>query len=306
MRAAGATLPSHLISHEAIVARHDTSLAQQWWQGAMTRLRLHRLASRFTGVAALVFAATAVANAANCPRQDMLGTSRVLAVDAKVYPRVGLNSFPKTLPLADHEVVLTFDDGPRPPSTQKVLAALAAECVRATFFLVGRSSAEFPELVRRIAAEGHTIAHHGWSHPMMSKIPFEQAKEDIDRGIAADELALDGISTKNPSTPFFRFPYFASTPAMLDLLQSRGIVVFGADVWASDWENISPDQELNNAIKQLESARKGIILLPRCPGANGRHDAGLSALSARERISDRRSRASSPEPAERRNGPLMP
>ncbi|MFH0303025.1 polysaccharide deacetylase family protein [Bradyrhizobium sp. 31Argb] len=219
------------------------------------------MASRFTGAAALVFAATAIANAANCSRQDTLGTSRLLAVDARVYPRVGLNNFPETLPLADHEVVLTFDDGPRPPSTQEVLSALGAECVRATFFLVGRSSAEFPDLVRRIAAEGHTAAHHSWSHPMMSKIPFEQAKDDIDRGIAADELALNGVSSKSLSTPFFRYPYFATTPATLDLLQSRGIVVFGADVWASDWENISPDQELKNVIKQLETARKGIILL---------------------------------------------
>jgi peptidoglycan/xylan/chitin deacetylase (PgdA/CDA1 family) len=205
--------------------------------------------------AALVGSASA--EAADCPRKDALGTARVLNVDARTYPRVGLKSFPQTLPLADHEVVLTFDDGPRPPSTQKVLAALAQECVRATFFLVGRSAAEFPELVRRIAAQGHTIAHHSFSHPMTSRLTFERAKEDIDRGIAADEMALNGVSTRTPSTPFFRFPYFDSTPATLDLLQSRGIVVFGADLWASDWENMTPGQEL----KRLAVARKGIILL---------------------------------------------
>lgn len=124
----------------------------------------------------------------------------------KPYLPVGLKSFPQTLPLADHEVVLTFDDGPRPPNTQKVLAALAQECVRATFFLVGKSSAEFPELVRRIAAEGHTVAHHSWSHPMMSQISFEQAREDIDRGIAADEMALNGTWSKTPRRRFFAFP----------------------------------------------------------------------------------------------------
>ncbi|WP_354111422.1 polysaccharide deacetylase family protein [Bradyrhizobium sp. S3.12.5] len=202
-----------------------------------------------------------VINASDCPQQNVLGTSRELAVNAKTYPRVGLNSFAETLPLADHEVVLTFDDGPRQPTTEKVLAALAEECVRAAFFLVGISSAEFPELVRRIAAGGHTIAHHSWSHPMMSKITFEQAKEDIDRGIAADEMALDKVSANTPSTPFFRFPYFDSTPATLKLLQSHGIVVFGADVWANDWEDITPDQELRNVIERLETARKGIILL---------------------------------------------
>ena len=53
-----------------------------------------------------------LARAAECPRQDTLGTSRILAVDAVSFPRVGLKSFPQTLPLQDHEVVLTFDDGP--------------------------------------------------------------------------------------------------------------------------------------------------------------------------------------------------
>ncbi|WP_409190608.1 polysaccharide deacetylase family protein [Bradyrhizobium sp. RDM4] len=227
----------------------------------MANRRLNRLASWLARAAAVVFACNGIARATDCPRQDALGTSRVLAVNPKAYPRVGSNEFPKTLPLADHEVVLTFDDGPRPPNTQKVLEALAQECVRATFFLVGRSSAEFPELVRRIASQGHSIAHHSWSHQMMSKMPFEQAMDDIDRGIAADELALKGVSTNVPSTPFFRFPYFGSSPAMLDALQSRGIVVFGTDLWASDWEDISSDQELMNVIAQLESARKGIILL---------------------------------------------
>lgn len=210
-------------------------------------------------LAALLSAGPALA--ADCPRKDALGTERVLEVDARTTPRVGLKSFPQTLPLADHEVVLTFDDGPRPPSTQKVLAALAQECVRATFFLVGRSAAESPELVRRIAAQGHTVGHHSFSHPMASRLSFERMKADIDRGIAADEMALNGAAITTPSTPFFRFPYFDSTPPTLDLLQSRGIVVFGADLWASDWENLTPAQELTKVTERLKAARKGIILL---------------------------------------------
>ena len=111
------------------------------------------------GVVAALAWAEAV-QAADCPRKGTLGTSRVLHVDAATTPRVGLKSFPQTLPLADHEVVLTFDDGPWPPTTPKVLAALARECVHATFFLIGKPAAEHPDLVRRIAAEGHTIGHH--------------------------------------------------------------------------------------------------------------------------------------------------
>jgi peptidoglycan/xylan/chitin deacetylase (PgdA/CDA1 family) len=228
---------------------------------AMTKMRRQKWTVMLASATIAALVGAVEAEAADCPRKDTLGTARLLSVDAKTYPRVGLKSFPQTLPLADREVVLTFDDGPRPPHTQKVLAALAQECVRATFFLVGKSAAEFPELVRRTAAQGHTIAHHTWSHPMMSRIGFDRAKEDIDRGIAADEMALNGVSTTVPSTPFFRFPYFDSTPATLDLLQSRGIVVFGADLWASDWEEMTPEQELKLVTQRLEAARKGIILL---------------------------------------------
>jgi peptidoglycan/xylan/chitin deacetylase (PgdA/CDA1 family) len=204
---------------------------------------------------------TVTAQAADCPRKATLGTSRVLAVDAATTPRVGLKSFPQTLPLGDHEVVLTFDDGPWPATTPRVLAALAAECVRATFFLIGKPASEHPDLVRRIAAEGHTIGHHTWSHRSLMRIKPGDAVEEINRGIDADELVLHGKATSISSTPFFRFPGFESTPATLDLLQSRGIVVFGADLWASDWNRMTPAQELKLLIDRLKVAGKGIILL---------------------------------------------
>lgn len=212
------------------------------------------------GAALAALTGIASVAAAECPRKDALGTSRVLGVDAKTTPRVGLKSFPQTLPLADHEVVLTFDDGPNPSTTSKVLAALAQECVRATFFLIGLHASAYPDMVKRIAREGHTIGHHTFSHPFMARIPFDKAKSEIDRGIAADEMALHGTSTTTPSIPFFRFPYFEGTPALLDLLQSRGIVVFGADLWASDWDEITPEQELKLVTERLAASRKGIVL----------------------------------------------
>ncbi|WP_035722147.1 polysaccharide deacetylase family protein [Bradyrhizobium sp. ARR65] len=211
--------------------------------------------------AAAPVAAGAPIEGAACPRNDALGTSRILEVDAASFPRVGLKSFPQTLPLQDKEVVLTFDDGPWPPTTRKVLQALAQECVHATFFLIGRSASEFPDLVKRIAAEGHTIGHHTWSHPSLKRIPPDEAAAQIERGIAADEKALHGVASPTPSTPFFRFPGFESTPATLDLLQSHGILVFGADLWASDWQELTAQQELALLIKRLKAAQKGIILL---------------------------------------------
>ena len=206
-------------------------------------------------------ALVAAAEAAECPRKDALGTSRVLTVDAAAFPRVGRKSFPQTLPLQDREVVLTFDDGPWPPTDKKILAALAQECVRATFFLIGRNASVHPELVRRIAAEGHTIAHHTFAHPNLKYRKPEAAIGEIDKGIAAVETALRGTATTTPSTPFFRFPYFEMTPATLETLQKRGIAVFGADLWASDWTPMTPAQQLKLLTERLQAARKGIVLL---------------------------------------------
>jgi len=212
-------------------------------------------------VLVVLLAWTAAARAAGCPRAGALGTSRILRVDAATTPRVGLKQFPQTLPLLDHEVVLTFDDGPWPSTTPKVLAALAEQCVRATFFLIGKPASEHPELVKRIAAEGHIIGHHTFSHRSLMRIPPGQITEEIDRGISAVEMALRGVATAVPSTPFFRFPGFESTPATLELLQSRGIVVFGADLWASDWNAMTPDQEMKLITDRLKIAGRGIILL---------------------------------------------
>jgi peptidoglycan/xylan/chitin deacetylase (PgdA/CDA1 family) len=206
-------------------------------------------------------ALTAAAQAADCPRPGALGTSRILSVDPAATPRIGLKSFPQTLPLADREVVLTFDDGPWPATTSRILAALAQECVRATFFLIGKPASEHPALVRRLAAAGHTIGHHTWTHHNLKYMKPADAEGEIDKGIAADEMALHGVATTTPSTPFFRFPYFESTPRLLDQLQSRGIAVFGADLWASDWEPMTPQVQLKLLIDRLKVAGKGIILL---------------------------------------------
>lgn len=230
----------------------------------MINIRGHERARKSMNVlTAALFAAlasSAAARAADCPRAGTLGTSRVLGVDAAITRQVGLKQFPQTLPLGDHEVVLTFDDGPWPSTTPKVLAALAQQCVKATFFLIGKPASEQPALVRRIAAEGHTIGHHTWTHRSLMQIPPKETTGEIDRGIAAVEMALHGVETTVPSTPFFRFPGFESTPATLALLQSRGIVVFGTDLWASDWNPMTPRQELKLITDRLKIAGRGIIL----------------------------------------------
>jgi peptidoglycan/xylan/chitin deacetylase (PgdA/CDA1 family) len=210
-----------------------------------------------------IVSATVIATAANgappCPgNADALGTARVLDVDAATTPRVGRKQFPQTLPLAAKEVVLTFDDGPWPATTERILDALRQECVRATFFLIGRNALARPALAQRELAEGHTVAYHSFSHPMLDRMPIAAAQADIDRGIAAVETALHHQAERAP--PFFRFPYFASSPPLLDWLERRRMVVFGADLWASDWNPMSPDQELSLVLARVEASQGGIVL----------------------------------------------
>lgn len=210
---------------------------------------------------ACLAAVPAGARGAACPgNPEALGTARVLEVDAASTPRVGRRHFPATLPLAPREVVLTFDDGPWPGTTPKVLEALKHECVRATFFLLGKHAEETPALARRLLAEGHTVAHHTYSHQNLSRLPLAAAEAEINRGIEEDDYAVYGQRRSDPATPFFRFPGFASTPALLDVLNRRGIVVFGADAWASDWNPMSPQEQTRLILGRIEKTGGGIVL----------------------------------------------
>jgi peptidoglycan/xylan/chitin deacetylase (PgdA/CDA1 family) len=197
--------------------------------------------------------------AASCANPDALGTARVLAVDPSS-PPVGRKQFAQTLPLGPKEVVLTFDDGPWPGPTTRVLSALAHECVQATFFLLGRNAAAHPALARRIRAEGHSVGSHTYSHRALSHMAPAAAEAEIDRGIAAVKTALHGTAGGAPLMRFFRFPGFASTPNLLARLKKRGITVFGADLWASDWNAMTPAQELRLVLARLQAAGGGIVL----------------------------------------------
>jgi peptidoglycan/xylan/chitin deacetylase (PgdA/CDA1 family) len=220
---------------------------------------------RILAVAVATFVALGLAplaaRAEPCPGSPQaLGTERVIEVDAMTTPRVGRKHFPTTLPLGAKELVLTFDDGPWPGTTARVLDALKRECVRATFFLLGRNVEDNPDLARRELAEGHSVGHHTYSHPLLDHMSLARAEAQINRGIEADELALYGQRRSDPTTPFFRFPGFASTPALLDRMSERHIMVFGADVWASDWLAMGPQRELALILSRIERVDRGIVL----------------------------------------------
>lgn len=187
---------------------------------------------------------------------ETLGVSRMLIIGRANPTAVGLQTYPRTLDLADHEVVLTFDDGPAAP-TAKVLDALARECAKATFFIIGHNAEAMPTLVKRAAAEGHAIGHHSYSHPdrTLRLMGEAMAKADIERGIAATNKAA-GVDT----APFFRFPGFADTPALVADLNAKGYTVFGSDVWASDWKTMSPKAERELILARLDKIGRGIVL----------------------------------------------
>ena len=199
-----------------------------------------------------------VALAADCP-DGVLGTSRVLAIDAKTTPRIG-KPFTSNLPLGPREVVLTFDDGPWPITTARILDTLAKQCVRATFFVIGQNAVARPSLLRRILTDGHTVGYHTWSHALLDRVTPSAGEAEIDHGIEAVDRVLYAEANRESVTRFFRFPGLATTPALLDRLAQRGIVVFGADFWASDWRPMTPGAELKLVLGRLDAAGRGIVL----------------------------------------------
>ncbi len=225
------------------------------------QLRLPDLRPWFLAAAGVFLFGSQPVRTAPCP-PGSLGTSRVIEVGTNGALELGLKSYPQTLALEEREIVLTFDDGPSAATTAAILDALAAECVKATFFLIGRNAEGLPALVRREIREGHTVGHHSYSHPAetLRGLSLHGAKEDILRGIRAVERAGFGAPSWPPRVPFFRFPGFADTPALLDWLASESIAVFGTDVWASDWVTMTPEAEQDLILKRLDEAGRGIVL----------------------------------------------
>jgi len=204
--------------------------------------------------------ATQAASAADCAgRPDAIGTSRTLVVDPRAYPVIGTMQYGKTLPLKDHEVVLTFDDGPLPKYSNQILDILAAHCAKATFFLVGSQANANPEGVRKVRDAGHTVATHSQNHPGgMDHLPLDRARQEIEQGIASVTAALaDGTAP----APFFRIPGLRRNDGIEEFAASKGLQIWSADFPADDWRNVSAARVYELAIQRLEAKGKGILLL---------------------------------------------
>ncbi len=186
----------------------------------------------------------------------VLGVSRMVEIDTTDGPGFGFEHFKEHDFLHDKEVVLTFDDGPWPHNTPAVLAALAAHCIKATFFPIGKHAIWHPEILRQVAQDGHTIGSHTWSHADLSKKSPEEAKREIEMGASAVHMAVGG-----KTAPFFRFPALRHPPEMVTYLGQRNVAIFSCDMDSFDFAMRKPDQVIRSVMNKLAKHGKGIILM---------------------------------------------
>ncbi len=228
------------------------------------RIAQNTAAPNATPGAALASATQSGSGPANsppaCDKPGAMGLARVVEIDTKGGPAFGFEHFKQYDFLREHEVVLTFDDGPWPDNTPAVLKALTDQCAKATFFEIGEHAIWHPEITKMVAAAGMTIGSHTWSHKDLAKNPYagdiEQAKQEIEMGVSAVHAALDG-----PFAPFFRFPDLQQPPALLAYLAERNIATFSTDLDSFDFKMRRPEQVIKSVMGRLQKRGKGIVLM---------------------------------------------
>jgi peptidoglycan/xylan/chitin deacetylase (PgdA/CDA1 family) len=199
----------------------------------------------------------APASTVSCPgNPNALGIGRVVEVDTTGGPGFGFEHFKSHDFLQPGEVVLTFDDGPWPRHTPAVLAALAEQCTKAIFFPIGKHAMWEPGILKQVVAAGHAIGSHTWSHADLSKKSFEEAKDEIEKGISAVHWAAGA-----PTAPYFRFPALRHPPELVTYLGQRGIGIFSTDFDSFDFKIRKPEQVRQSVMTKLKKYGKGIILM---------------------------------------------
>jgi peptidoglycan-N-acetylglucosamine deacetylase len=156
--------------------------------------------------------------------------------------------FGRTLiaPRRPGELALTFDDGPNPACTPRLLDMLAGQDVRATFFLVGGFAQVQPGLVHRILAAGHLIGNHSWTHPNLALTAARRVDEELTR----TRETLEQIA----GTPirYFRPPYGARRPHVLRAARKLGMVPVLWNAMTNDWRETSADATAGRLIPLID------------------------------------------------------
>lgn len=159
-------------------------------------------------------------------------------------------------------VALTFDDGPS-PDTPVVLDVLKAHNLKATFFMIGQAVEQFPQVARRIVAEGHEIGNHSYSHPIYL---FRTAGE-TSRQLEQAQGVLEQTTGVRPSLS--RPPCGVRTRAYFGATQRLGLRTVQWDVAGFDWKQLSAEQIADNVLK---GAQAGSIILLHDGDSTNKHD----------------------------------
>lgn len=171
-----------------------------------------------------------------------------------------------TLAVLDKEVAITFDDGPNPEHTARLLKGLKERGVSATFFLLGKEAEKYPELVLQMYEEGHLIATHSYEHVNLCSLSDEKACEQVEK---TNDI-IEGITGERPQ---FLRPPFGSWKENLDCETEMIKVLW--DIDPLDW-NVSNSTEIARSV--LEDVEDGDIILL--------HDASESSVNAAFKIID--------------------
>ncbi|CAN5652064.1 hypothetical protein BH09VER1_BH09VER1_52900 [soil metagenome] len=150
-------------------------------------------------------------------------------------------------------IAMTFDDGPSAKDTPRLLDMLKARNIKVTFFVLGEMVQQSPDLLKRMAAEGHEIANHSWNHPQLTKLNAEGLRKQL--GNTSDEI--EQVTGKRPT--LMRPPYGATNAALTKTINEQyGMKVILWSVDPLDWKVRNADHVYSEIMKQTQQG--GIIL----------------------------------------------
>jgi peptidoglycan/xylan/chitin deacetylase (PgdA/CDA1 family) len=161
------------------------------------------------------------------------------------------------------KLALTYDDGPNDPETLRLLEVLARHEVKATFFVLGKFVQQKPEIVRALAAAGHTIGNHSWNHPRLIFASNAELRRQVEQTQSATFDACGVTPT------LFRPPYGGRRPGTLDAIRALGLEPVMWNVTCYDWKPTSADKVVARAQRQI---RGGDVILM--------HDGDQQAMGA--------------------------
>ncbi len=192
----------------------------------------------------------------SCPMKTRwavwIGTAALLMGGATLVPVSSAAAAVR--PCSQGLVALTFDDGPAPVVTPRLLETLAHLRVQATFFLVGSHVAVSPGLARHVAAQGHVIANHSWDHPQLTGLSDGAIRWQLRS--TRDALRRAGV---RPG-PLMRPPYGAINDRVRRIVQSMGMVPVLWDIDTRDWESGDSRAIADRVLGKLRPHRRNIVL----------------------------------------------